>query len=112
MRQVPHTIRHWQRVEYEHLVDLGIFEGEPLELIGGQLMVAEPQGAYHASTINKVEYALRAILPPGWIVRGQAPVALDDDSRSPSRCPSPASRSTGSGRAASTRAPEFRTTGS
>ena len=78
--QTPLTLRHWWRAEYEHLVDLGIFEGEPLELIGGQLIVAEPQGSYHSGTITKVDYAVRAILPPGWIVKVQAPLALDDES--------------------------------
>ncbi len=74
------TIRRWRRAEYERLVNLGMFEGEPLELIGGQLIVAEPQGAYHAAAITKIDYALRAVLPPGWFVRLQAPVALDDES--------------------------------
>lgn len=79
-RQTPLTIRRWTRLEYERLVGLGMFEGEPLELIGGQLVVAEPQYPYHASGITRVDYAIRAILPPGWIVRLQSPVALDDDS--------------------------------
>ena len=78
--QVPLTLRRWQRVEYDRLVDLGLFQGEPIELIAGQLVVAEPQGAYHASAITKVDYALRAVVPPGWIVRLQAPVSLDDES--------------------------------
>ena len=78
--QTPLTLRRWQRAEYERLVGLGVFQGEPLELIGGQLVVAEPQGSYHASAITRVDYALRAILPPGWIVRLQAPVSLDDES--------------------------------
>ena len=78
--QTPLTLRRWQRAEYDRLVDLGVFEGEPIELIGGQLVVAEPQGSYHASAITKVDYALRAIVPPGWIVRLQAPVSLDDES--------------------------------
>ena len=78
--QTALTLRRWQRAEYDRLVDLGVFQGEPLELIGGQLVVAEPQGSYHASAITKVDYALRAIVPPGWIVRYQAPVSLDDES--------------------------------
>jgi Uma2 family endonuclease len=57
-----------------------VFTGEPLELIGGQLVVAEPQYPYHASAVGAAEYALRAVLPPGWIVRTQAPVSLDDES--------------------------------
>ena len=36
MAQIPLTVRRWKRVEYDRLVDLGAFEGEPLELIGGQ----------------------------------------------------------------------------
>ncbi|MGH7332374.1 MAG: Uma2 family endonuclease [Candidatus Rokuibacteriota bacterium] len=79
MAQTPLTLRRWSRVEYDHLVDLGVFQGEPLELIGGQLVVAE-QGAYHVSAIGTADDALRAILPAGWIVRTQAPVALDDES--------------------------------
>jgi Uma2 family endonuclease len=79
-RQTPLTLRRWTRLEYERLVEIGMFEGEPLELIGGQLVVAEPQYPYHASGITRVDYAIRAILPPGWIVRLQSPVALDDDS--------------------------------
>jgi Uma2 family endonuclease len=78
--QTPLTVRRWQRAEYERLVGLGVFAGEPLELIGGQLVVAEPQGSYHASAITGVDYALRAIFPAGWIVRLQAPIALDEES--------------------------------
>ena len=80
MTQTPLTLRRWQRAEYEWLVGLGMFRGEALELMAGQLLVAEPQGAYHASAISVAEYALRAALPPGWIVRTQMPVSLDDES--------------------------------
>jgi len=80
MAQAPLTLRRWRRVEYERLVDLGLFHGDPVELIGGQLVVAEPQGSYHATAVGAADDALRAILPPGWIVRAQMPVALDDES--------------------------------
>ena len=59
--------RRWTRAEYDRLVDLGVFHGEPLELLGGQLIVAEPHGAYHASAISAAEYAVRAALPSGWL---------------------------------------------
>jgi Uma2 family endonuclease len=78
--QTPLTVKRWRRVEYDRLVDLGAFEGAPIELIGGELVVAEPQGAYHAGVITKVDYVLRAFVPPGFIVRLQAPVSLDDES--------------------------------
>src|SRR5262245_36583729 len=80
MTEAPVTYRRWKRAEYDRLVDLGVFEGDRIELIGGHLIVAEPQGAYHASSISRVDYALRAVLPPGWIVRVQAPLSLDDES--------------------------------
>ena len=68
-------------MEYERLVDLGAFEdGEPIELIGGQLIVAEPKGSEHATCVEMAGYALRAALPAGWIVRGQNPISLDDES--------------------------------
>jgi Uma2 family endonuclease len=67
-------------VEYERLVDLGVFEGDPIELIGGQLIVAEPKGSPHATAVGMANDALHAVLPPGWIVRVQDPLALDDES--------------------------------
>jgi Uma2 family endonuclease len=80
MKQQPLTAWHWKRSEYERLVDLGVFHGKPVELIGGQLVVAEPQGSYHANAISAADDALRAILPDGWVVRSQMPVALDEES--------------------------------
>jgi hypothetical protein len=62
MAQAPLTVRRWKRAEYDRLVELGVFEGEPLELIGGQLVVAEPQYPYHASAISAVDYAI--LTPP------------------------------------------------
>jgi hypothetical protein len=53
--QTPLTLRRWERAEYDRLVDLGVFQGEAIELIGGQLVVAEPQGSYHAGAITKVD---------------------------------------------------------
>ena len=43
MAQFPLTLRRWKRVEYERLVDLGVFERDRVELIGGQLVVAVPR---------------------------------------------------------------------
>jgi Uma2 family endonuclease len=78
--QTPLTLRRWSRGEYERLVDSGFFHGDPVELIGGQLIVAEPQGTYHVTVVGMVDDAFRAMLPPGWIARTQAPISLDDES--------------------------------
>jgi Uma2 family endonuclease len=73
--------RRWTRVEYEKLVELGIFRaGEPIELIGGELMVAEPQGTRHYTAICKSAKALEVAFGPGWVVRTQGPIGVDDES--------------------------------
>jgi Uma2 family endonuclease len=73
--------RRWTRAEYERLIAEGIFRpGEPIELIGGQLMVAEPQSSEHYTAIRKCTKALEAAFGPGWEVRTQGPIGLDDES--------------------------------
>ena len=73
--------KHWTRVEYERLIDLGAFRpGERLELVGGALLVREPQGGPHATAVGLVEDALRQVFGAGWTVRTQSPIALDEDS--------------------------------
>src|ERR671923_2540100 len=73
--------RRFSRAEYERLIELGVFQpGEPIELIGGELMVAEPKGAPHYTAIRKTAKALEAAFGPGWNIRREGPVGLDDDS--------------------------------
>jgi len=80
MPQAAFTPRRWTRAEYDRLVGLGLFEGESIELIGGQLLVAEPRSPEHASAIGQIYPLLHRLLPAGWIVRSQTPIALDDES--------------------------------
>jgi len=95
MKQAPLTLRRWRRVEYERLVDLGAFEdGEPVELIGGQLIVAEPKSSEHATGVEMAGYALRAPLPRAGSSAGRIPSAWTTNRRRSrtlrsSRAPSP-----------------------
>jgi len=73
--------RRWTRVEYDRMIEQGLFRpGERLELVDGALVVREPQGTPHATAIRMAEEALRAAFGAGWEVRVQMPVALDDAS--------------------------------
>jgi Uma2 family endonuclease len=73
--------RRWTRVEYDRLIDLGVFQpGDPIELIGGELLVAEPQGAPHYTSIQKAARALERAFGPSWNVRTQGPMGLDEES--------------------------------
>jgi len=77
----PIRTRHWTRKEYECLVALGVLhEDEPIELIGGQMIVAEPKNAPHPTAVMLTAEALRGAFGAGWVVRQQDPVALDDES--------------------------------
>ncbi len=81
METHPPRLRRWTRGEYARLIEAGIFHpGEPVELLGGELMVSEPKGSAHYTAIGLVEDALRAALGRGWLVRSQGPLALTDDS--------------------------------
>jgi Uma2 family endonuclease len=74
-------IRRWTRVEYDRLIDQGVFQpGERLELLAGQLVVREPQSDPHSLAVELVQEALRAAFGPEWRVRAQLPIALDDES--------------------------------
>lgn len=73
--------RRFTRAEYDRLIELGVFQpGEHIELIGGELIVAEPQNAPHYTAIRKTANVLEAAFGPGWYVRTQGPIGLDDES--------------------------------
>jgi Uma2 family endonuclease len=74
--------RRWSRLEYDRLIEEGVFQpGERLELLAGQLVVREPQGTPHATGIRLVTRALREVFADDrWIVDMQLPVALDEES--------------------------------
>ena len=73
--------KRWTRLEYERLIDLGAFgPADRVELLGGQMVVREPQASPHSTAVRLVAHALRAAFGPGWIVEGQLPVSLDDES--------------------------------
>src|SRR5881398_320913 len=81
MTTYPARPRRWTRPEYGRLIEVGVYRpGELVELLGGELIVSEPQGSAHSTAIGPVEDALRAALGPGWLVRSQGPIELDDES--------------------------------
>src|SRR4026207_2225701 len=73
--------RKWTRREYDRLVEAEILGPEDrIELLGGQMIVKEPQYSPHATAIQLVERALDRAFGPGWSVRPQLPIALAEDS--------------------------------
>ena len=79
--EYPVRTRQWTRAEYDRLIEIGVFRaGDPVELLGGALIVAEPQSGPHYTAIRLVEEALRRAFGPDWQIRNQGPIALDDES--------------------------------
>ncbi len=81
MAVYPIRTRRWTRAEYDRLIADGRFgPAERLELLGGQLVVREPQGSRHAVAIELALRALQQAFGPAWRVRVQLPVSLDVES--------------------------------
>jgi len=77
----PRLTKRWTRAEYDRLIALGVFRGEDrVELIAGELIVAEPESPEHYTAIRLCTRALEAAFGPGWDVRQDGPIALDDES--------------------------------
>jgi Uma2 family endonuclease len=73
--------RRWSRAEYERLIEAGLLdEDEPIELLAGQLVVREPQHAWHATGTRLIIAALRRAFGAGWEIDHHLPIALDDES--------------------------------
>ncbi len=73
--------RKWTRLEYDRLVEAEFLGPEDrIELLGGHMIVKEPQYSPHATSICLVQAVLIAAFGAGWTVRAQMPVALDEES--------------------------------
>jgi Uma2 family endonuclease len=73
--------RRWTRIEYDRLAEAEILGPEDrIELLGGEMIVKEPQHSAHATAIRLVARALRRVFGAGWDVAMQLPVALDEES--------------------------------
>ena len=79
--EYPMRTRQWTRAEYDRLIEIGVFHpGDAVELLGGEIIVAEPQNSPHYTAIGLAEEALRVAFGPGWLIRTQGPIALDAQS--------------------------------
>ncbi len=73
--------RHWTREEYERVIEAGGFDPEDrIELLDGDIWELTPQGSRHTGVCGMVMEALQAAFGPGFFVRVQFPLALDQDS--------------------------------
>ncbi|MGI9018500.1 MAG: Uma2 family endonuclease [Euzebya sp.] len=71
-------VRGLRREEYERLADLGVFEGERVELIGGEIVRMSPQHEPHSWAIMRLTSIFAPLMVEGYEVRVQLPLAADD----------------------------------
>ncbi len=73
-------IRPIRRVEYDKMVELGLFEDERIELLAGVLVPMSPAGPAHAHAVGRLNELFVVALHGRAVMRPQLPIALSDDS--------------------------------
>lgn len=71
--------RTWRmpRATYDRMIETGILgEDDPIELLDGRLIVAEPKHSPHETSVRLVAEALRPAFGEGWVISVGAPLAL------------------------------------
>jgi Uma2 family endonuclease len=78
---IPASPRLLRRSEYEKMVELGLFEGERVELLYGVVVQMSPKGARHDATIQRLNHLFVLALAPRAGVRVQSAFAASDGSQ-------------------------------
>jgi Uma2 family endonuclease len=75
----PERIRAIRRVEFERMAELGLFEDERVELLGGVIVEMTPPGTRHSEAVNRVTKEFFVLEFQGRArIRVQSPVALGE----------------------------------
>jgi Uma2 family endonuclease len=69
----------WTRAQYHRAGEAGLFVGQRVQLVTGEIILMSPQGHPHAVAIGLVEEALRTAFGRGFWPRVQLPLALGKD---------------------------------
>ena len=77
------TTYKWSIEEWHELVDSGLLEGKPVELLEGEIIEISPEGIEHTYTNSSVVKYLRNILSDLAEVRESHPVTLDNSEPEP-----------------------------
>ncbi|WP_370327562.1 Uma2 family endonuclease [Euzebya sp.] len=79
LRDLPAEVfRPLQRVEFQAMVERGMFDGTHVELVGGVLVEMSPQGPPHVWMIVRLTKLLVSALGDDYDVGVQTPLAVDD----------------------------------
>ena len=73
-------VRRWTREEYYRMGEMGLFDGQRVELIDGEIIQMAPQKDVHSAVIGLAHKAIEQAFGPSYWVRMQLPLELPDDS--------------------------------
>lgn len=76
--ELPDEFRPLRREEYDRLIDLGVFEGTKVQLVGGLLVEMTPQKGPHFQLIADLTMILTAQVMGRHTVSVQGPLQVDD----------------------------------
>ncbi|MFO0947833.1 MAG: Uma2 family endonuclease [Planctomycetota bacterium] len=72
--------RRWSAEEFHKVAGLGLFDGQRVELIDGEILEMSPHGVAHATSIALVGQVLGRLVAEGAFVRPQLPLRLGETS--------------------------------
>jgi Uma2 family endonuclease len=78
MQTAEPTPRRFTRTEYYRMGELGLFEGQRVELMDGEIGQMSPQGSRHAAIVSAIHELLRAAFGRRFTLRVQMPLAIND----------------------------------
>jgi Uma2 family endonuclease len=74
-------LKKWTREEYYKIAETGVFDGQHVELIKGEIFEMSPQKSEHAAVVAQLDKLLGSIFEPqGYSLRVQLPLDLGEDS--------------------------------
>lgn len=80
MATIDPQIKAWTRDEYYSIASAGLFEGQRVELIEGEILTMSPMNAAHAAALQLTAKALEAAFGEPFSVRVQLPLSLASES--------------------------------
>ncbi len=77
------TLTKWSLQDYHKMIEAGILEGRPVQLINGEIVEMSPEGPIHSNNIIKAARYLESILQNLAHVREAHPITLSNSEPEP-----------------------------
>lgn len=71
-------MHRWTAAEFNHMGEMGWFEGHRAFLLDGIVLENGPMDTQHAVALGLVEHAIRIAFGSGWWLRSQSPLHIDE----------------------------------